>query len=238
MIIISKLIDLTGQKFGKLTVIKRGDDYVRPNKERTVMWLCKCDCGNEVVTRGEHLRKGLTKSCGCIQKRYNTYDLSGVYGVGYTSKGEEFWFDLEDYDLIKNYCWYLSNNKYIVTGSGKNTKLLHRLITNCESNMVVDHINHNTMDNRRYNLRICTQSENTANSQIAINNVSGVTGVTWNSIKNKWESKIMVNRKTINLGRYNNFEDAVKARKEAEEKYFGEFSYDNSQKYILERQYQ
>lgn len=202
---------------------------MRPNKERTVMWLCKCDCGNEVITRGEHLRKGATKSCGCIQKRYNTYDLSGVYGIGYTSKGEEFWFDLEDYDLIKNYCWYLSNNKYIVTGSGKNTKLLHRLITSCESNMVVDHINHNTMDNRKYNLRICTQSENIANSQIAINNESGVTGVSWNPTRNKWESKIMVNRKTINLGRYNDFEDAVKARKEAEDKYFGEFSYDNSQ---------
>ena len=37
-------------------------------------------------------------------KKYNTYDLSGEYGIGYTSKGEEFYFDLDDYDKIKDYC--------------------------------------------------------------------------------------------------------------------------------------
>ena len=65
-----KLIDLTGKKFGRLTVIKRSypnseDEY--PN------WLCKCECGNERIVRGDLLRNGHTKSCGCLRKETLTY---------------------------------------------------------------------------------------------------------------------------------------------------------------------
>lgn len=58
-----KLIDLTGSRFGRLVVIGR---YGR--RGRSVAWLCKCDCGAEIVTRGDSLRKGATQSCGCIHK--------------------------------------------------------------------------------------------------------------------------------------------------------------------------
>lgn len=57
----AKFIDLTGQRFGKLVVIKRA-----PNKNKRTMWLCKCDCGNEVEVRSDQLRGGITKSCGCL----------------------------------------------------------------------------------------------------------------------------------------------------------------------------
>lgn len=57
------VIDLTGKKFGRLTVIKR-----EPNKGVYPMWLCKCICGGEKVISGEHLRRGNTKSCGCLNK--------------------------------------------------------------------------------------------------------------------------------------------------------------------------
>lgn len=60
----SKLIDLTGQRFGRLTVICRAD-----TKSKDVKWLCKCDCGNECITKGIYLRTGDTKSCGCIAKQ-------------------------------------------------------------------------------------------------------------------------------------------------------------------------
>lgn len=60
-----KFIDLTGKKFGKLTIIRR--DY--PNKKRgQPKWLCKCDCGNEKIIIGYSLRGGVTKSCGCLTK--------------------------------------------------------------------------------------------------------------------------------------------------------------------------
>lgn len=59
-----KFIDLTGQKFGRLTVLKRVE-----NKGTSIYWLCKCDCGNEKIIRGDSLKQGLTNSCGCLQKR-------------------------------------------------------------------------------------------------------------------------------------------------------------------------
>lgn len=58
-----KFQDLTGQKFGRLKVIKRVE-----NKGRQTMWLCKCDCGNEKIVRGSHLINGYIKSCGCLNK--------------------------------------------------------------------------------------------------------------------------------------------------------------------------
>ena len=62
----SKFKDLTGQRFGKLMVVSRADDYIKPNGNKIIQWRCVCDCGNEVVVRGEYLRSGDTKSCGCL----------------------------------------------------------------------------------------------------------------------------------------------------------------------------
>ena len=59
------LVDLTGKKFGRLTVIKRS--YSNREKRRA-KWLCKCDCGKEKIIRGYSLRSGHTRSCGCLQK--------------------------------------------------------------------------------------------------------------------------------------------------------------------------
>ena len=59
----AKFIDITGQKFGRLTVIQRAK-----NKNNRVMWTCQCDCGNILDVRSDQLRRGVTKSCGCLQK--------------------------------------------------------------------------------------------------------------------------------------------------------------------------
>ena len=64
----AKLIDLTGQVYGRLTVIKRADDYISPSGSRKVQWLCKCKCGKEVIVTGNNLRKGNSKSCGCYNR--------------------------------------------------------------------------------------------------------------------------------------------------------------------------
>ena len=85
--------------------------------------------------------------------------------------------------------------------------------------MVVDHINHNKLDNRKENLRICEHQENTYNKGLCSTNTSGVTGVTWDKLRNKWIAHI----KGKNLGRFNTKEEAIKVRKQAEIEYFGEF---------------
>lgn len=58
-------INLVGQKFGRLTVIKRAESTVTPNGTTRTMWLCQCDCGEQITAAGHHLRAGKIVSCGC-----------------------------------------------------------------------------------------------------------------------------------------------------------------------------
>ena len=241
-----KFIDLTGQKFGRLTAIERTKDYIFPCGTHMPQWRCECDCGNkDVVVLGSSLRNGNTKSCGCLNKeltslrnkKYNQYDLSGEYGIGYTSKGEEFYFDLEDYDLIKDYYWHIDVNEgYVLTAFYENKKHVfirfHRLIMNAtDSNLDVDHIHgyKTRNDNRKSNLRICTRSQNNMNQKIRKDNKTGIKGVCWDRYKNKWVAHISIDGK-LHRKRFSNFEDATKQRQEWERKFFGEYSYSSSQK--------
>ena len=95
--------------------------------------------------------------------------------------------------------------------------------------MVVDHINHDITDNRKNNLRISTHQQNMMNTKIQKNNTSGVTGVKWHKGISKWIADITVSNERIYLGCFDNFNNAVQARRKAEQKYFGEYSYNNSQ---------
>ena len=207
----NKLKDLKGQRFGRLVVIERAENFILPSGQPQTAWLCQCDCGNILKTRSFSLTNGTTKSCGCLakelrvarMKKYNTYDLSGEYGIGYTSKGEEFYFDLEDYDKIKDYCWN-KHKEYITTRNVSGYILFHRLVMGIsDENIAVDHINHNKSDNRKNNLRFVTDSQNSMNRCISSHNTSGITGV--NKCNGKWTARIGVNTKRIFLGNYDNF---------------------------------
>lgn len=64
----SKLIDLTSKKFGRLTVIERAEDYISPKGKKYTQWLCQCDCGKFKVVSTSRLKDGTTQSCGCYSK--------------------------------------------------------------------------------------------------------------------------------------------------------------------------
>jgi hypothetical protein len=100
---------------------------------------------------------------------------------------------------------------------------LHRFIMNCPSDMVVDHISGNTLDNRRENLRICTQAENNRNLPKPKTNTSGYKGVYWNKEVQKWQSYIQINKKKKRLGSFKTPEEAYQAYCEASQKCHGEF---------------
>lgn len=234
----NKVDEMIGRKFGLLTVIDRTNNYVFPNGDFVIAYNCRCDCGNNKIVPKKSLKNGNTRSCGCMHTeiirkigksniKKNTYDLSGVYGIGFTVKGKAFYFDIEDYDIIKDYYWNISKG-YVVSETNNNGKpvRMHRLIMGCiDKKLDVDHINHNTVDNRKENLRIVTRSQNQMNMSGRSNNTSGVTGVTFNKSANKWAVSIQKDRQRIHIGVFDCFDEAVKARKEAEIKYFGDYRY-------------
>lgn len=166
----------------------------------------------------------------------NKYDLTGEYGIGWTTDGDEFYFDLEDYDKIKDYIWGTkishtgkNNRKYVAVRRGSKTIYLHRFLFDLpvkkEDSREVDHINHKTLDNRKKNLRICEHFENIIAQKTSIRNKSGRKGVCWDKTRNKWSAYISCNKKNIRLGRFDTFLEAVKAREDAEKIYHGEFVY-------------
>lgn len=137
--------------------------------------------------------------------------------------------DSEDMKKCKDYVWYLKDDGYVVGNeSGNKTRTsLHRFIMDSYvcADQIVDHINHDKLDNRKINLRICTSSQNSMNRVKSNRNTSGFVGISWNKRKGLWVSKIEVNKNSIFLGYFKDMDDAVQARKEAEDKYFGEFKY-------------
>lgn len=136
--------------------------------------------------------------------------------------------DLEDVEKVKHIKWHrtdLQRSTYYCSSSNCKIKKLHRLIMEVsDPNIVVDHINHNGLDNRKSNLRICTNQQNICNCNIPKNNKSGHKGVYWAKDKHKWTAQITINNKTKYLGRYDNIEDAIEARKKAAKEYYGEFA--------------
>lgn len=123
--------------------------------------------------------------------------------------------------------WDKGTRSFYVRGHSRNdegkriTELLHRWILRLDnSKLHVDHINHDTLDNTRGNLRIVTIAENAQNLRLKPNNTSGFTGVSWNKREKKWKSYIKVNGENKYLGSYKDIETAVRKRKEAEERYF------------------
>lgn len=242
----SKLIDLTGQQFGRLTVIRRVEDrLIGKTNRRALAWECKCSCGNTKIVLGEDLKRNKTKSCGCynselgsLKRKKNQFYQENDYIVGITSNGEKFYFDVEDLPKVENYCWRLSPYGYVITSAHKSEQYkiiyLHRLIMSCSDDCEVDHINHDKVDNRKLNLRTCTRCENSWNRGTLEANTSGHRGVYFDKQIQKWFARITVNTNVITLGYYNRFEDAVTARLSAEAKYFKEFAYNPDIKKLSE----
>lgn len=214
--------DMTGWKMwehgvpdSKIEVISKGSS--------TNLWICKCHvCGAIKEINGYHLRKGMVKTCG-EHRIHNTYDLSGEYGICYTAKGTPFYFDLEDYDLIKDYAWY-ERLGYAVCKQESVFFSMQDLVFPHSEEFVVDHIYGNRNDNRKAFLRLATRTQNNQNKRLRSDNTSGVTGVNYHKKRNSWVARIRVNKQEIRLGYFATFESAVRARLQAEKEYFGEFA--------------
>lgn len=150
-----------------------------------------------------------------------------------------------NFEFLNKFRWYLLENskktsRYAVCGQRKYLEKsgvdisssgkviwMHRLLMNFPNNFQVDHINGNSLDNRCFNLRICTASENGKNRSISNNNSLGVKGVYKENIRHRgkcFRARIRVNGKRISLGIFQTPREAEIAYKEASRLYFKEFS--------------
>lgn len=233
-------MNLVGERYGRLTVLESAEPtvYEYGGKPRPYPnWWCKCDCGNKLIVSQSHLRTGHTTSCGCYMrdivrernkanKVLNQYDLTGEYGIGYTSDGREFYFDIEDYNKIKNYHWYINADNYVVASEERKSIRMHCIILPTDDTHVPDHIKTDRrFDNRKSNLRIASYSQNSQNHKTLPQTKTGKTGVSFNREKNKWVARITFQNKEIYLGAFNKFSEAVEERTRAEEEYFGKYTY-------------
>ncbi|QSF43352.1 HNH endonuclease [Paenibacillus tianjinensis] len=148
--------------------------------------------------------------------------------IMYNSKNEETSraiVDLEDVDLLSRHKWRENNWGYPSTGNGRSeiNCMMHQLLMHPKDGEIVDHINRNPLDNRRCNLRIVNKSINSINTGLRGNNVSGVTGVTYNKNAKSWRAFINFNGTRIELGHKKLFEDAVRKRLRAEIYYYPDY---------------
>jgi len=134
------------------------------------------------------------------------------------------WYASKD---VKNNDWYARRNETIQRGSRKTFKQktirMHQEIFNFKYQLI-DHANHNGLDNRKCNLRACTYSENKKNSRQYKNNTSGFIGVSWHKIRRKWYAYVNKNGVRFSLGY---FDDKIEAGKIVDKKsieLFGEFA--------------
>lgn len=233
---------LIGKRFTRLEVVKQVD---KPDGVSTQgrHWLCVCDCGKEIVTSTGELRRGRKKSCNCLMsdrsvklRGVNIATENGDIVEIRDSKGRKFTVDKTIYERkIKNSdkYWFVVNMhgiNYVASTYYKKNIYLHRYILEPEDDYIVDHIDGEGTNNLLSNLRVVKQKENTWNRATPSNNTSGVKGVSWVSRSGKWISRITHNGKRITLGTFENFQDAVLARVEAEKELYGEYSRLNSDK--------
>jgi hypothetical protein len=211
------IVDLSGKTFGKITVIS----FSRM-ENRISYWNCFCSCDkNKILELGWHqIKNRKFPNCGCSNtgwKRNNCYDLSGEYGICYIGDSEEFYFDLEDYDKIKDISWFVNDHDYIAGKINYKSIRMHRLIMDFPEKLCIDHINGNKHDNRKNNLRITTKQ---GNAQNKINKIKGTSSKYFGVCKdgNKWLADIKMNKKHYYLGRFDTEEEAALAyNKKAEE---------------------
>lgn len=232
----SKSIDLTGQKFGRLIVLERYGS----NKKNVALWKCQCDCGNVKIVRSDMLRNGHTKSCGCLMldktretsienknKRCNENYYEEHGDVTYLfdrCKQHHTIIDTSLVPLIKDFYWKKGYNGYWITQTknNRNVQLLHTFVYRyyhgdiADISKDIDHKDRNVDNNTSVNLRLVTRRENIANR---IRNP-----ITFNKKWQKYIAQITYCEVHYYLGGYVNKADADALYKYAHKLFYKECS--------------
>lgn len=203
----SRLIDLTNKRSGKLTILYR----VENDNNNNPKWFCRCDCGSTKIIYGSHLRSKETKSCGCLigvkhgQIRNTAYTTwTAMKQRCYNVKAGEY----KNYGGrgIKVCDEWLKSFATFLEDMGNKTSREHS----------IERIDNDGNYNKE-NCRWATWSEQALNKRMQKNNQLGIRGI--HETKNgKYTANIFINRKSQHLGTFNNLEDAITVRQEAARK--------------------
>lgn len=230
--------DLTGQTFGRWLVLGQAEDYIDKNGTHHAMWHCKCSCENKTERDVDqsNLKTGTSQSCGCLHRemmseKFSTHKMT-------SSRLYLIWKGM------KARCYIKSHNHYDIYGA--------RGITVCDEWIndfqafydwaIQNGYNENALRNEcmlerkdvngDYSPENCCWANATVqciNQNLRKDNKTGIKGVNWDKKSNKWQAQLQINKKKVLNKYFDNFDDAVKARREAELKYFGEYLHDMSQ---------
>ena len=203
--------DLTGQHFGRLTVIGDGGK----NKKGRQYWRCRCTCGNETLVEESHLKAGHTKSCGCYRRerpRERSVDLTGqqfgrltvIEPIKNANGSIKKWKCQCECGKITVCC-----RENLQSGTTRSCGCLREEIRK---------------DNMRKAIHFVegTCIERIASQKTCANNTTGHRGV-YRRDRNKWRASIGFQGKVYNLGSFSTYEDAVKARLDAESQLYTPF---------------
>ena len=216
-----KFIDLTGQKFGRLTVIER--DVSRNGKS---YWKCLCECGNIKSVYGCNIKRGITKSCGC-------YSIDLMLGRSWKHGHSDMHRTIPEYQTwlgIKSRC-YNENERNFINYGGRGITVCERWKSDFNAffdDMGLRPSPIHSIDredvNGNYepsNCKWATREEQARNKRISKINKSGTSGVNFHKAVKRWVARITYDNKRIHLGNFEHIEDAIQARKDAELKYWG-----------------
>ena len=208
--------DLTGKRFGNLTVIRKTDQKNRSS----YLWLCKCDCGKEKLVSSYSLKSGMTKSCGCLGRKERTKDITG----------EKFWHLTAirpTGKYIKNqaeWVWRCECGKEIKEVAHA-VKIGNRRSCGCRNkNIKVKQ----AIEMQKKNQRVDgTSISSLKSTKVATNNTTGYRGVSFRERKQIFVARITFKGRTYHLGSYKTAKEAsvayLRAKEELHFKYIEEF---------------
>jgi hypothetical protein len=203
-------IDLTGHKYGRITVVQENQPTTYPRK-----WVCSCECGTTKIILGSSLRSGLTQSCGCLNKEI--LSAKGTVHGDHGSRLYSIWHNM------KQRCENPSNDGYRYYGSlgvevcadwkDYNTFMTWANSSGYSPTLTLDRID----GSKNYcpsNCRWETETIQARNQKKRGTNTSGYTGVSYIPRLKKYQSYLTVAYKKVSLGYFINAKEAYEARQE------------------------